>query len=78
MPNRMAESILNEVMTVSDKLKAAPGNPRLQETLAGMNDLPFLAIESDGSPFPQIIHAKLDAFCLRARHLHDRLQAMAG
>jgi predicted nucleotide-binding protein (sugar kinase/HSP70/actin superfamily) len=75
MPNRVAESILNEVLTASDKLKATPGDHRLRDTLAGMEDLPFLAIESDGSPFPQIINAKLEAFCLRAEQLHARMQA---
>lgn len=73
MPNRLAESILNEVMTVSDKLKAAPNDPGLQAALAGMESLPFLAIESDGSPFPQIINARLEAFCLQARQLHERM-----
>ena len=75
MPNRMAEAILNEVMTAKDKLRATPGDRRLRETLAGMGDLPFLAIESDGSPFPQIINAKLEAFCLRAGHLHETMRA---
>ena len=78
MPNRMAEAILNEVMTAKDKLDATPGDRRLQEALAGMGALPFLAIESDGSPFPQIINAKLEAFCLRAQQLHERLQAVRG
>jgi predicted nucleotide-binding protein (sugar kinase/HSP70/actin superfamily) len=75
MPNRMAESILNEVMTATDKLKATPGDRRLRAMLTGMEALPFLAIESDGSPFPQIIEAKLEAFCLRAGQLHERMQA---
>ena len=35
--------------------------------------LPFLAIESDGSPFPQVITAKLETFCLRAERLHDSM-----
>lgn len=74
MPNRMAESILNEVMTATDKLAAMPGDSRLRESLAGMETLPFLAIECDGSPFPQIINAKLEAFCLRAGQLHERIR----
>jgi len=78
MPNRIAESILNEVMTAADKLKATPGNRQVQNALAGMEDLPFLAIESDGSPFPQIIDAKLEAFCLRAWRLHERIQSFNG
>jgi len=75
MPNRLAESILDEVMTVSDKLTANPGDSRLQTMLAGMEALPFLAIESDGSPFPQIINARLEAFCLQAKRLHERMGA---
>jgi predicted CoA-substrate-specific enzyme activase len=73
MPNRLSEAILNEVMNRKDKLALAPGDPHLQQTLSGMADLPFLAIESDGSPFPQLIQAKLEAFCLRAERLHARM-----
>lgn len=40
-----------------------------------MEDLPFLAIESDGSPFPQLISAKLETFCLRAERLHKKMVA---
>jgi predicted nucleotide-binding protein (sugar kinase/HSP70/actin superfamily) len=74
MPNRIAEAILNEVMHREDKLASEPANPRLPVILSDVDDLPFLAIESDGSPFPQLIHAKLEAFCLRARRLHQRMQ----
>ncbi|BBO89943.1 acyl-CoA dehydratase activase [Desulfosarcina ovata] len=73
MPNRLAESILSEIMTPADKLAAANGS-RLHEILTGMGSLPFLAIESDGSPFPQIITAKLEAFCLQAGRLHARMR----
>ncbi|MBI5064509.1 MAG: activase, partial [Desulfatitalea sp.] len=66
MPNRLAESILNEAMKSEDKLASEPNNQRLRTVLSDLHDLPFLAIESDGSPFPQLIHAKLEAFCLRA------------
>jgi predicted nucleotide-binding protein (sugar kinase/HSP70/actin superfamily) len=78
MPNRIAESILSQVMTTSDKLRSPQADQRLQETLAGMDALPFLAIESDGSPFPQVTEAKLEAFCLRARHLHRRMRDASG
>jgi predicted CoA-substrate-specific enzyme activase len=77
MPNRIAESILSEIMTAADKRNAAPDDRRLQAVLDGVSTLPFLSIESDGSPFPQIITAKLEAFCLQARQLHDRLQRAA-
>ncbi len=73
MPNRLSESILNEAMSAEAKLSTQSNNQRLKMVLSEMDDLPFLAIESDGSPFPQLIHAKLEAFCLRARRLHDRM-----
>jgi predicted nucleotide-binding protein (sugar kinase/HSP70/actin superfamily) len=73
MPNRLSESILNETMNHADKRATDPHNQRLRAILDHQNDLPFLAVESDGSPFPQLIDAKLDAFCLRARRLHDRM-----
>jgi len=74
MPNRMAEAILNDTMNRDDKLATAPKDKRLKSILEDVEELPFLAIESDGSPFPQLIHAKLEAFCLRAERLHHRMR----
>jgi predicted nucleotide-binding protein (sugar kinase/HSP70/actin superfamily) len=73
MPNRLAEAILNEAMNRDGKLATDPNNHRLRSTLTHVDDLPFLAIESDGSPFPQVINAKLEAFCLRAERLHNSM-----
>jgi len=73
MPNRLSEAILNETMNRKEKLKTDPKNKRLRSILAETEDLPFLAIESDGSPFPQVITAKLEAFCLRAERLHKKM-----
>ncbi|MDY6790279.1 MAG: acyl-CoA dehydratase activase [Thermodesulfobacteriota bacterium] len=73
MPNRLSEAILNETMNREEKLKTDPKNQRLRSVLAETGALPFLAIESDGSPFPQLITAKLEAFCLRAERLHQRM-----
>jgi len=73
MPNRISEAILNETMNRTEKLKTDPHNRRLRSILAEMENMPFLAIESDGSPFPQLITAKLEAFCLRAERLHKRM-----
>jgi predicted CoA-substrate-specific enzyme activase len=74
MPNRLAESILNEVMHGENKLASEPHNDRLRIALTDVHNLPFLAIESDGSPFPQLIHAKLEAFCLSAERMHRRMR----
>ncbi len=75
MPNRLSEALLNEVMTREDRLSIDPANRELESCLGNMVELPFLAIESDGSPFPQLIEAKLEAFCLRAARLHRRMMS---
>ena len=75
MPNRLSEAILNETMNSRDKIATEPGNKVLRSVLTEMDELPFLAIESDGSPFPQLINAKLETFCLRAERLHERIMA---
>jgi predicted nucleotide-binding protein (sugar kinase/HSP70/actin superfamily) len=74
MPNRLSEAILSKAMQRGDKLRLTPSGAHLQKTLASIEELPFLAIESDGSPFPQLIHAKLEAFCLRAERLHEKMR----
>ncbi|MEA1901426.1 MAG: hypothetical protein U9N47_11855, partial [Thermodesulfobacteriota bacterium] len=48
-------------------------NKQLRHILTDIEDLPFLAIESDGSPFPQLINAKLETFCIRAERLHNKM-----
>jgi predicted nucleotide-binding protein (sugar kinase/HSP70/actin superfamily) len=75
MPNRLSESILNEAMNSKDKIATDPSNRKLRSVLSDIDELPFLAIESDGSPFPQLINAKLETFCLRAQRLHQRIMA---
>ena len=76
MPNRLSEAILSKAMQREDKLRLTPSDAHLQKILATIEELPFLAIESDGSPFPQLIHAKLEAFCLRAERLHKRMTSV--
>ena len=75
MPNRLSEAILNETMNSKYKIATEPQNKLLQSVLTDIDELPFLAIESDGSPFPQLINAKLETFCLRAERLHRRIMA---
>ncbi len=73
MPSRLSESVLNEAMHRKTKTSFHPQDDTLREVLSDFDELPFLSIESDGSPFPQIINAKLEAFCLRARRLHRKM-----
>ncbi|MBF0625125.1 MAG: activase [Magnetococcales bacterium] len=42
----------------------------LEPVLGGPDRLPFLALETDGAPLPQLAHARLDAFCLQAERYH--------
>ncbi len=73
MPNRISEAILMETMNTENKLAGAPHDSQLDAILSEWQDLPFLAIESDGSPLSQQTLAKLEAFCLRAGRLHQRM-----
>lgn len=66
MPSRLAESILSEKFNAADigKENACGLDPEMP--------LPFLAIETDANPFPQLIEARLESFCLQAKRLHER------
>ena len=35
--------------------------------------LPYLAIESDGNPYPQIIQARLEVFALQAKRIGEMM-----
>lgn len=74
MPSRVAEAILKEKFRWSEKntheTGAQSGNSFL---LSEDRKFPFLAIETDGNPFPQIIEARLEAFCLQAERLHKEI-----
>jgi predicted nucleotide-binding protein (sugar kinase/HSP70/actin superfamily) len=73
MPNRISEAVLNKTMTCRQKREKDPENHQLTAILSKMDHLPFLAVETDGGPFPQIIEAKLESFLLRAGRLHDKM-----
>ncbi len=69
MPSRVAEAVLNE------KFRAGSAGKKATALLGKDSRLPFLAIETDGNPFPQLIEARLEAFCLQAKRLHKRMSA---
>jgi predicted nucleotide-binding protein (sugar kinase/HSP70/actin superfamily) len=73
MPSRLAESILSEKFTSTEKKAALNGHDfphGLRPLLDEERRFPFLAIETDGNIFPQIIEARLEAFCLQAHRLN--------
>ena len=73
MPVRVAEAILNEKFNVGEKKTQLNGHAFLQLPADDERKFPFLAIETDGNPFPQIIEARLEAFCLQAERVHREM-----
>ena len=71
MPSRVAEAILNKEMNMQGKEKA--GDDNFCQDL-NINELPFIAIETDGNAFPQIIQSRLEIFMLQAERLHKKMQ----
>lgn len=74
MPNRLSEAILTGEMNMKGKIRAGTENHKIRYLSQRINELPFLAIESDGSRFPQIITAKLEAFLLQAGRVHKEMK----
>ena len=73
MPTRLAESVLNEKFTTAEKRAVwqAEGHSHFPALLEKDRKLPFLALETDGNIFPQIIEARLEAFALQAHRIHQ-------
>lgn len=72
LPTRIVESIL----TPESK---AVGNQRINflpnaESLRKFNTLPFISIECDGNPFPQIIESRIEAFCLQVERVYKTMK----
>ncbi len=72
MPSRVAESILKREMNVEGKSRI-PGWEKKAKNYSDIENFPFLSIETDGSPFPQLIEANMEAFILQARRVHESL-----
>jgi predicted CoA-substrate-specific enzyme activase len=68
MPSRVAESILNSELNI--KGKSAAEKIKRENYNAEIENLPFLAIETDGNIFPQIIQSKIEIFTLQTQRLH--------
>lgn len=68
MPSRMSEAILNEEMTLDGKYRH--GNIKKNGYPESLTTLPFLYIESDGNPFPQITQSKIEIFMMQAEKVH--------
>ncbi|MGW8161621.1 MAG: acyl-CoA dehydratase activase-related protein, partial [Desulfobulbales bacterium] len=77
MPSRVAEAVLNEKFTSTEKKAMLHNGASIpwMSILANERKLPFIAIETDGNPFPQLIEARMEAFCLQAERLNEMMIA---
>jgi len=81
MQARVAESVIsaNTDMNVKRELdKAIDGRSHVPDALSNVEHMPFLAIESDGNPFPQILDARLEVFAIQVERLYKRLKGEAS
>ncbi len=72
MPTRLAEAVGVPEMKVENKINARKMNePKFDLPLFIDREmpLPFLTIETDGNPYPQVIEAKLESFVLKAERV---------
>lgn len=73
MPCRIAESILAYRLT-DEKENFSKRNGKFWAANKDKLPLPFLAIESDGNPFPQLVETRLESLVLSANRLKERLR----
>ncbi len=74
MQLRFGEALVEPQTNVRSKKAAYRAAGELPE-LRGFDDderIPFLSIESDGNPFPQLLDARLESFCLQAARVAER------
>jgi hypothetical protein len=72
MPSRLSEAVLNREMTLEGKYRH--GNIKLNGYPEEISALPFLYVESDGNPFPQITQSRLEIFIMQAEKLHRAMK----
>ena len=72
IPSRLSEAILKKEMTMEGKYRAMGisknGYPE------GIENLPFLYVETDGNAFPQMTQSKIEIFMMQAEKVHLKLK----
>lgn len=76
LPNRIAEAILTHSMR-DEKPNVTDHMELVKAILEQHASLPFLAIESDGGVFPQVVQARLETFFLQVERMHETMHRMA-
>ena len=75
MPCRIAEAILGGRLA-EEKANFSRHNGEFWAAEGARLPLPFLAIETDGNAFPQVVEARLESFVLGVRRLQAELAAL--
>jgi predicted nucleotide-binding protein (sugar kinase/HSP70/actin superfamily) len=72
MPSRVAEAILSREMTIAGKRRSNGGNGKRYP--AEISTLPYLHVETDGNPLPQITQSKIEIFMLQVNKMHEAIK----
>ncbi len=72
MPSRIAEAIITYSLP-DEKENFSMNNRKFWAKSKDEIPLPFLAIESDGTPFPQLVETRLESLLLSARRLKEEM-----
>ncbi len=72
MPSRISEAIIKDKIN-DKKIEITEDRKFVEKVMASYPHLPFLSIETDGNPFPQIIESKLETFCLQVKRLQRKI-----
>ncbi len=75
MPSRIAEAVINTKMN-ERKIEVARDKELVVKVMQRCPSLPFIAVETDGNAFPQVIEARLEIFCLQVKRIHGRILEM--
>jgi len=74
MPVRFTESVLTPITDVAAKAEAyrQAGQESDFSAFSDGERLPFLTVEADGNPYPQLLEARFESFCLQAARIATR------
>lgn len=70
MPSRIAESLIKQTID-TEKQYITHDNDLTRQVIEKHPHLPFISIESDGSPYPPVIEAGLESFVLQVKRIHN-------
>ncbi|MBN2531454.1 MAG: hypothetical protein JXB88_01110 [Spirochaetales bacterium] len=74
MPVRFTEAVIsnNSDMDAKKDAYAMAGGYYSPNGFSAQERIPFLTIEADGNPYPQLLEARFESFCLQARRIAEK------